>query len=272
MGYTISASTDDISSTSPNSLAGPSFADLICLTVCPSAITAGRALTGFAGSYNIQVESGGELSFTATCSTTNGIWLTSGLGLTAGVPKFLAILFTMSNTGPTVNVAVWAGNSVTQPVAVSISQTQAPVGSFSTQSWTSAGNSTAAASLGAPGDIEELTVIAFSQTAGATVHPLSIAAYGTIDALCLDVTYNKFVLPIWQGNKADLPMRPAGALLGEGFTSELAMLDSFRCKRTGGSTADGNRVITFNGATPSLSRWGRGAQGVAGFNRRVIRR
>lgn len=209
MPYTFGAATgDDVSVPIVSAAVGASVSGLLMAWVYPTTLTAGRAISGFGNNLSrIQVSAtAGELELNLAAATTDGLWTSSGLGMATGSWYFVAIAWT-AIAGPTMDAKLWLGTDVTPPSAVSITQTTAPVGAFTSSSTWTVGNGSGAATIAWQGDIGAVDLVTTNIAAGAT-HPFVQSAYGAFSAESEAMILARYVLPVWLGSS---PLLAKGA-------------------------------------------------------------
>jgi hypothetical protein len=97
----------------------------------PTTLTAGRHYWSVGGVWGGRVDATtSEIALKSDNATTDGEWVTSGLGMATGDFRFLCFLFTVANTGTLIQWRVWQGTLDTRPALVTINQVTAPVGNF----------------------------------------------------------------------------------------------------------------------------------------------
>lgn len=275
MPYTFGAvNTDDLSLPIASSITGASVSGMLLIWVYPTTLTAGRAIAGFGNNLGriIINTTTSELDVALGAATTDGVWTSSGLGLATGSWRFLAFAWT-AIAGPTMEVALWAGDGVTPPVAVTITQTTAPVGTFSSQSTMSIGATATAATTAWQGDIGPLDVISTGIAAGAT-HPFGQSAYGAFGADSIEMMYSRFVRPIWSGSYRQAQV---GKVINNTTSMQHVSCDmglqtaAYRYVQTS-SANDYPGAPTFNGITPAASQAPNPRYSLAGMNASIRRR
>lgn len=272
MPYTFgAATTDDVQIPIVPAVTGPSVSGFLLIWALPTTLTAGRCIAGFGNNLGrIAIHSTtSEISITLGCGTTDGVWASSGLGLTVDNWAFLAIAWT-AIAGPTMDVKLWKGDAITPPVAVSISQATAPVGTFSSQTTLTIGNGSAAVGVAWQGDLAQLDVLS-TNIAGGAGHPFGQSAYGAFSAESVDVMFSRIVLPIWRNEK---PMLSLGKVINN--TTNLQHVSCDLTLQAAAmrhiQTSSANESIaapTYSGVTPSQRgcprpRFGHSVAGVPG--------
>ena len=196
MAWTTGAATNTRRFSNLNAnVAGASSALLIAGWFYPTTLTAGRGL------WAVDSITGSRIATTTselnldTNNVTDGLWVTSGLGLTTTTWRFIAW---MLNTGvaPAAAWRVWAGTIDTAPTEITVSVTTAAAGAFTAATGFTLGNrgNTTQAFQGDIGDA------VFIHQAVATTGPLGVATAGTITQNEADQVYRTLVVPIWLGN------------------------------------------------------------------------
>lgn len=163
-----------------------------------STLTATRSLWGIGGTTGIEVDSTTSELRLRSDNTTDGQWTTTGVGLTVGVPKFIAVYGSFLNTGPAASWLVWVGDMMTQPAAVTVTQAVAPSGNFVGNSSIAIGNKLSA-SVAFQGDAAHFGCVISDRTS-VTDNPFGIAAFGTTTATEAQWIFDRFALPAWGGN------------------------------------------------------------------------
>ena len=278
MSYTFGGATgDDIVLPVVNAVCGPSVSGFFAGWFYPTNIsTSGRALLGMGnnlGKITISATSG-ELDITLPAGTTNGVWTTSGLALTTNAWRFIAVAWS-AIAGPTMDVRVWAGDATTPPVAVTVAQATAPVGTFTSATSATLGNGAASASIAFIGDIGHIDLIS-TNIAGGANHPFGQSAYGAFSSEAEAILLGRYAAPLWLGQARALPM---GRVVNNTTSMQHVSLDltlqpcAYRHVQT--TSANESLVsVTVNGATFSAQNPPRPRQGLgmAGYNARVVGR
>lgn len=169
-------------------------------------------LTATWGLWSGSLALGSEINTTTselrmrTDNTTDGQWTTTGVGLTVNQWKFVAWLCTTTNTGTAAAWRVWAGDELTPPTEVTVTQAVAPAGNFTGASNFYAGNMASSGSLAFRGDIGWITYLRTTQTGTGGV--FGIAAHGTITQAEANIVRDRMVLPMWQGQAVPVCFKP----------------------------------------------------------------
>lgn len=275
MPYTFGgANTDDLTLPVVTSITGPSVSGMLLAWVFPTTLTPGRGLAGFGNNLGriLVSATSGEIDVALGAGTTDGVWTSSGLALTADTWRFLAIAWT-AIAGPTMEVRLWAGDGVTPPEPVTMAQAIAPVGTFSSQTTMTIGSTATSSSLAWQGDIGPLDVISTNIAAGAT-HPFGQTAYGAFATESVDMMFSRFVRPIWEGSYRHAPVgRVVNNTTSMQHVSLDMLLQGAAARHIQTSSANESIGIpTYNGATVSARAAPRARFSAAGMNARVPRR
>lgn len=190
------ATTDDISCTFQN-LGATGVQCIMAGWVKPTTLTAGRGVVGAGTSYEAAIGATTSELLLRTDNTTDGQWTTTGVGLTVGQWKFIAIANSCTNTGPASAWRVWSGTSETPPVECTVTQTVAPVGNFVGSSAVTLGNKGGAGVLAFQGEIGTWVLHRAASTSATSSIPL--ATGGTITASEAEFIFQRYVARIWKG-------------------------------------------------------------------------
>ena len=166
----------------------------------PTTLTAGRCLWSMGSIWGCRIATTtSELNLDSD-NVTDGLWLTSGLNLTATTWRFIAWMFN-TGTAPAASWRVWAGTVDTAPTEVTVlvppaAGTTAAAGAFTGSTGISISNRGAGtvAFIGDTGDM------VFVSSASATAGPLGVATAGTITQDEADKIYRSIVVPMWLGD------------------------------------------------------------------------
>lgn len=169
----------------------------------PTTLTAGRALWSLGANIFAAIDSTdtSELLLTSD-NTTDGNWTTTGVGNAVDTWRFIAVMNAANNTGPTASWRAWAGDEVSVPSEITVTQAVAPSGNFTGNANLTFGNKASTGTAAFQGDIAEVTYIATS-SAGALLPPFGLASHPTISQTEADWIYATYVVPIWMG-RADI--------------------------------------------------------------------
>lgn len=277
MPYTFGGATgDDIVLPVVSSIIGPSVSGLATLWAYPTTITSGRALIGFGNNIGRIAHSAtaNEIDVLLPAGTTDGVWTSSGLSLSTNTWRFLAVAWS-AVAGPTMDVKLWAGDSVTPPTAVTITQATAPVGTFTSATTATMGNGSASSGIAFQGDLAQYDAFS-TNIAGGANHPFGQSAYGAFSAESEALLLSRFVLPLWEGSYR---ARALGRVINnttsfQHISCDLSLLAAaYRHVQTT-SANESVAALTINGATVSANgcpkpRFG---HAVAGVPSRVIGR
>jgi hypothetical protein len=194
------ATGDDISLTLTNNLASGRHM-LVCGWFYPTTLTATRALWSIGTSVGAEIDTTtSELRLTTLHATTNGVWTTTGAGLTVNTWSFVATLVSVNSTGPADDWRVWTGRIDVAPVESTIASVTAPVGSVTAVNTFTIGNRGTTGTVAFQGDIESVVVGLQIATIDVTQNALPIATAGTITQTEADLIYQRLVQPIWAGD------------------------------------------------------------------------
>lgn len=210
MPYTFGAGTgDDINFGATQSTLASATMFSVSGWFRPTTLTAGNTLWSAGSVANCAVigATTSELELLVDYTTTDGKWTTSGLGLTTGGWRFIAVIMSTIDT-PLMGCRVWAGTVELAPTEVTCTQTTAPVGtSVGVATWYVGNKGTGL--LAFQGDISD--VMMMNGNAVGTVASLSIpAAYGTFTQAEADLFRDLYVRPAWGGDLASVFGRRSG--------------------------------------------------------------
>lgn len=182
---------------------------LITAWYYPTTLTAGRKLFGAGAVWGAEVDTTTDELRLRTDNTTDGQWTTTGVDMVVDEWKFIAVMNSTLNSGSAEAWRVWVGTAETAPVEVTVTEAVASSGNFTGSTTLSIGNRSTA-DLAWQGDIESLYAVTTSQAAGVTTHPFGVAAYGAITNAAAQLALERYVLPLWLGDRPTL----FGATLG----------------------------------------------------------
>lgn len=164
----------------------------------PSALTAGRYYWSAGNVFGSRVATTtSELEMLSANATTGGLWTTTGAGITTDTWRYIAWLYALNNTGVVGNWRVWVGTFENAPQPVTVTQTTAPVGTFTGSTAANIGNNALSGSA-IQADIADCSW-GITQAAG-TANPFGINASTTITAAEADQVYQRWILPHWDGD------------------------------------------------------------------------
>lgn len=167
----------------------------------PSALTTGRYYFAAGNIFGARVAATtSEIEFTTVNATTNGVWATSGAGITVGEWRFIAILYVINSTGPTGIWRCWLGRPDSAPEPVTVNVTTAPVGALTGSTAAVIGNNALNAS-GYQGDIADCCWAITSSTGAAS--PFGVNVTTALAASEEAFVLQSWVWPLWEGE----PMR-----------------------------------------------------------------
>lgn len=190
-----------------------------------------------------------ELGVVTDNATTDGVWTTSGAGISTGKWWFLAWLFTATNTGPAGALRCWIGDELTAPVEATVTQTTAPAGNYTGNTSSTVGNA-GTNTVAFTGDVGPVTSLV--QTVSSGGGPLPLATAGTITQAEADLIAQRLVQPLWAG--AD-PVRWASN--GSPDAAHRPMDSAVAYRTTPGAIVAPMSLATVAGATLTQNRPGR---------------
>lgn len=196
------ASGDDINYSAQTAWVTTGRQHLVMAWYHPTTLTAGRVYFGNSNTVGLRVgATTSELSFVIDHVTTDGVWDTSGAGITTDKWWFIAVYFTSFNTGPAADVVFWVGDVETAPQEISRTRTTAPAGNNTNNSVIAIGNQGSTGNVGFQGDITN-----YLHVTDGTLDTYSLFSQdvnGTIDANAKGQALRRFILPYWSGNWPD---------------------------------------------------------------------
>jgi hypothetical protein len=190
-----------------------------------------------------------EIRWIFDAATTDGEYVTSGLGMVIDQWQFLAFFAAMESSGNLVTPRIWRGTVDEPPVMFTPSVSVSPAGNWVGQNTVYVGNHGTATTAfqGDIGSVSFLTV----RSSGAT-QPFSVITNGTLDA---DIERNIekwWVNPIWQGRSPQFFRPPAVAT--QWMMAHIALDGDIALASQVGETLSNYPTITTNGATASQRR------------------
>jgi hypothetical protein len=227
---------------------------LITAWYYPTTLTAGRKLFGAGATWGAEVDTTTDELRLRTDNTTDGQWTTTGVDMAVNEWKFIAIMNSTLNTGPAGAWRVWVGTAESAPVEATVTVATSPVGNFTGSTTLSIGNS-GAATVAWQGDIESMYAVTTSQTAGVTTNPFSVAAYGAITNAEAQLALERYVRPLWLGDRPTLFGATLGTvtydipLVGISATQDVASLNI-------SSAATTRTALSNPGSVPASDRGG----------------
>lgn len=243
------STTDDINYTVANTWTGTGWQHLVVGWYRPTTLTAGRVYFGNSNTVGLRIGSTtSELQF-VTDHTTDGVWDTSGAGITVDVWHFIAVYWCGFNTGPADDTAFWVGTLENPPVEISRTQTTAPVGNHTNNNIVAVGNQGSTGSVGFQGEIANWQHIGGNSTGANSL--FQQASSGTLDTAAKENVYRTYILPLWQDNSllwqpvrsvANVPSENSALLYHPGLPSYLDVSVS-------GATLRLDQAISINGVT-----------------------
>lgn len=244
-------SSDDINFTMANGWSSSTWQHLCVGWYRPTTLTAGRVYFGNTNTVGLRIGSTtSELQF-VTDHTTDGVWDTSGAGITVDVWHFIAVYWCGFNTGPADDTAFWVGTLETPPVEISRTQTTAPVGNHTNNTIVGIGNQGSTGAVGFQGEIANWQHIANNSTGTNTL--FQQAAHGTLDADAKENVYRTYVLPLWLDNS--LLWYPIRSFLNGSSENTACLyhpgLPGYIDVGSTGSAVRMDQPLTINGVTAS---------------------
>ena len=161
----------------------------------PTTLTAGRGLWAIDSITGSRIATSTSEVNLDTNNVTDGLWVTSGLGLTVNEWRFMAWMLNCG-TAPAAAWRMWAGTVNTAPTEITISVTTAAAGAFTAATGFTLGNR-GNSTVAFQGDIGDAVFIYQNVT---NQGPLSVATAGTIAQDEADQIYRTLVIPIWKGD------------------------------------------------------------------------
>lgn len=167
----------------------------------PTTLTATRRYWG-SGAVNGARIAGttSEIELLTDGATTDGVWSTTGAGITTNKWWFIATAGTFTNTGPAAAWRVWIGDVDQRPVEVTVTQNTGPAGNFTGNTTITFGNTTGN-STAFQGDIADCSIIGGSTFGAGSA--MNIAAAGTITQDEADHIMRSYLMPMWLGQPAE---------------------------------------------------------------------
>lgn len=230
----------------------------------PTTLTAGRyllalAATSTTANYGCRIgTTTSTLQLSSNTGTTPGTWTATAdstifpSGITINQWWFIAGLVSVV-TGPTIAWRMWLGTETQPPIAMTITQNTAPVGTLGTLATNFIGNNTATSPTASfQGDLGQINLIFCTTDINA---PLPIATAGTITTDEQLLIEQQYVLPLWSGKHPGHFPR-TGTTAAEWVTIENANAMTYIRQNLSATaaTAIGRAEATLSGATVSSSR------------------
>lgn len=248
MSYTFGAGTgDDIAVTSALSLGADNTQVLVCGWWYPTTLTATRGYWSAGNIFGAEVDTTTSEIRMLTDNTTDGVWVTSGAGITTNKWHFIAWLCATENTTVAGAWRVWVGDENTAPVIQTPTNSTPRNGNYTGSTAVAIGNKGTGV-LAFQGDIGWVSIIAAS--APGINSPLYIGTSGAIADAEAKLVEERWVLPIWRGRPD--PMFCVPTTMAGSFTA----IHMCFCQAGGpaaqwsNSTGPGNPLaMTINGAT-----------------------
>jgi hypothetical protein len=203
------ATTDDIAITLGTGAGADNTHAFFAGWFYPTTLTATRNLWSCGNIYGCEVATTtSELLMRTQNATTNGVWTTTGAGITVDAWWFIAWLNSSENTTVAGQWRVWVGSETAVPVAVTVTNGTARSGNYTgSAAWTIGNKGTG--SLAFQGDIANMVMMATSSPGIP-----SFASIGTSGAVAADEeanVLNRWVLPMYRGRpKKALASLPTG--------------------------------------------------------------
>lgn len=200
MAYTFGGATsDDVAQNSFNSMFVDNGQQLITGWFYPTTLTADRTYWSFGDVANaLKVgATTSELSVVTDNVTTDGVWDTTGAGITVNKWWFIAVLVATENTTVAGAVRVWVGDEYTAPVEISVANTVARNGNYAPSSAFTVGN-LGTGSVAFQGDIDNINI--WFTNVPFINNIFSIAASGVITNTEAEFIFQRLILPTWLGN------------------------------------------------------------------------
>lgn len=225
-------------------------ATLVTCWVYPTTLTAGRNYWGMGTPPGISAfvsTTTSEVDVNANNATTDGLWRTSGLGMTTNQWQFLAVFYATENTTVPGQVRVWRGTETEPPAAGTVTNPTVRSGNYTGSTTRTIGNDGSPSSFAFQGDLAGYTC-AVTNAVGVN-NGLVVATSGTLSAAEETLLYQRWVYPLWAGTAEFWRMRPT--TFGGSFTLEYAPLDLSGvayCYSNPISTV-GVQTLTVGGAT-----------------------
>lgn len=200
MSYTVynGAGSEDINCGTTNNIMGDNGAALFMGWWYPTTLTTGM---GYWSNGNVHAMECGpttsELRIIADAATTDGVWDTTGAGITVDKWWFIAAFVILENTTVPGQVRVWVGDIDNRPVALSISNTQPRSGNYSSAGSIYFGNVGTSASKAFEGDVGWLQVL--SVTSASIANIFTTGTSGTCSATEEENIYSRLVEPWYLG-------------------------------------------------------------------------
>lgn len=176
------------------SAGGDNSCHLICGWWKPEVLTATRKYWGFGQTYGAEVDSTTSEIRMRTDNTTDGQWLTSGAGITAGNWHFIAWLSVTENTTVAGQWRVWVGTVDQPPLPITVTNPTSRSGNYTgSTTFTIANESLASNGL----DCTFGYAISLVTTAVGMNQWSTIATSGALNTAEEENIYKRWVLPIW---------------------------------------------------------------------------
>lgn len=178
----------------------------------PTTLTAGRTYWGVgtvAGTPPKLVvgTTTSELEASTDNATTDGLWTTTGAGITTNKWWFIAAAGSFTDTGPAGQFLIWVGDEATPPQAISVANTTAPAGNHTGLSRRVWGNIGSSGTSAFQGDIGAGMWINFQSSnvgAGTTVRTA-----GSISTIEGENMLSRLIWPFWAGRFDPMMVTPS---------------------------------------------------------------
>lgn len=249
MSYTFGAGNgDDINCPSSVNLGGDNTNGLVCGWFYPTTLTATRGYWSAGVTFGAEVDTTTSEIRMRTDNTTDGQWLTSGAGITTNKWWFIAWLAATENT--TVNGAwrVWVGDNDVRPTEVTVTNPTVRSGNYTSNGTVYAGNK-GTGTLAFQGDIGWISFLTTTVVGINTA--FGIGTSGVISNGEAELTYNRWVLPLWMGRPD--AMKFITATEAASFTVIHMNFENQMATRWSHGTTPSTALLTVNGATPSYN-------------------
>lgn len=206
MPYTFGAATgDDMTFIAGSNGFGNGTHSFIAGWWYPTTLTAGRGYFSFGNVAGVKVGTTTSELQMVLDATVDGVWNTSGAGITTNKWWFLAFLQSATNTGMAAAWRVWVGDEITRPRPITPTQATAPTTSFTGSTSRTLGN-IGTGTVAFQGDIG-WALMASQAHASALRNPIH-QSLGTISAAEELLCEQTLVVPLWMG------FMPPGLFLG----------------------------------------------------------
>lgn len=226
----------------------------------PTTLTAGRGLFSFGNTLGAEIASTtSELLIRSAHGTTNGQWTTTGAGLTVNQWQFIAVYMGFAASGTGTAVKVWSGTTELRPVACSITNGTAPVGTAAGGTNFFLGNKGTSTTAAFQGDIGNTFLALANGAITSTLGPFNTAAYGTVTADEEQFLLDRFVAPVWRGAAYPWTGADTGFRTGTSWDMHYINMDHIGAPRltrfvSSATQQSANSSFTLDGVTKSAQR------------------